>query len=174
MNDIYKKINSAQSGFTLIETIIYIALFALIISGAVVSVYSIMGSNARNQTKAMVEEEGNFLVGKIDWMFNEKQNISIDHTGTAWTLIMARIDGTNEAKIKIDNGKMQIDEGTGYLDLNNSNIIVTCPSDCFFHTVSTGNGINPESIEADITVSTKTSEGLPYSQEFSTVKYLRK
>lgn len=165
-----------KKGFTLIEVIIYVALFTTVMTGALVSVYAILESNSRNQTKAMVASEGAFLLGKIDWALNGKQIASLSHSDTTWILTTSKLDGTNTVKIKIDaSNKMQIDRSAGYKDLNNSNVEVLCPiHDCFIHTPLSGDGINPEKIEAKFTLSSRTNEGQVYSQEFSTVKFLRK
>ncbi len=79
-------IKSKNSGFTLIETMIYIALFALIMTGTIVSIYGILGSSARNQLKAMVQEEGSFLVGKVDWSLNGASSIEVRDNGFSLTL----------------------------------------------------------------------------------------
>ena len=54
------------AGFTLIEVLVYLALFGLIMSGAVVSAYQMFEASGRNQTRAMIQEEGDFIVAKID------------------------------------------------------------------------------------------------------------
>ncbi|HWA32366.1 MAG TPA: type II secretion system protein [Candidatus Paceibacterota bacterium] len=173
------KENSSQSGFTLIETIIYIALFAIIISGAIVSIYGIIGASSRNQIKAMVEEEGSFLVGKIDWALSGAANAEVVNTPSDSTLETTQYDG-KEIWIRVSAGDMSIDpdyDGTTYNgeNLNNSNVTITCPaSSCFTYTAGSSDGINPARIVADFTLSTRTAEGLSYSQEFSTIKYLRK
>lgn len=163
--------NKNKKGFTLAETLIYIAIFALIMSGAIISIYSIIGSNARNQAKAMTQEEGSFLIGKIDWALGGVKSIN---SPSGNTLSVTKYDSTvpDPIEIKIENGKMTIKKGSSgdLLELNNSNVEVSCPSlsNCFTHS------INPEKIEANIIISTKTSEGLPYSQDFYTIKYLRR
>lgn len=55
------------AGFTLIEAVIYIALFAVIIGGVVGVAYQIIQSSAVAQEQALVYEEANFLLAKINW-----------------------------------------------------------------------------------------------------------
>jgi type II secretory pathway pseudopilin PulG len=99
-----------HNGFTLIETIIYIGIFALIMSSAVVSIYSIMSNNARNQTKAMVEEEGSFLIGKIDWALIGTKKIN---SSNGDILSITKFDSTvpDPIVISIEDGKMKIKKG---------------------------------------------------------------
>ncbi len=59
-----------QSGFTIIEALIYIGLFAFIMSGAILSAYQIFEGSAQVQTMAERETELNFVIRKIDWALN--------------------------------------------------------------------------------------------------------
>lgn len=165
-------------GFTIIETMIYIGIFALVMTGALVSVYAILGSQARNQAKAMVAEEGAFLLGKIDWTLTGVKAIDEPNDNVSTT-----IDYGNDlevtkfsdsiVKLKLEGTDLKVDGST----LNNSNIKVECPffsNNCFEHKSPSGDGIIPESIEAKFRVTSKTSEGLSFYQDFSTIKYLRK
>lgn len=183
MNKIKTQIKNKQQGFTLIEMVIYIALFALIMSGAIVSIYGILGSSSRNATKAMVQEEGSFLLGKVDWILTNAQDASVSADGL--TLTVTNFDGkVMELSVSSDGENMSIDENVvggiyNGVNLNNSNVSITCnpaPSafGCFAYTEGSSDGINPTSVSADFTLHTKTSEGSPYSQAFSTIRFLRK
>lgn len=168
----------AQRGFTIIEMLVYISIFAIIMSGALVSVYALASSSARNQTKAMVQEEGSFLIGKIDWALSGARAINAPAANASGdTLTVTRFDAlTSPVVITISGGAMTITVGTGATHiLNNSNVSITCPAaGCFSHTSASADGINPESATSSLTISAKTSQGSPFSQFFSTVKYLRK
>jgi len=176
--------DATTEGFTLIETVIYIALFAFIMTGALVSIYGILGSSARNQTKAMVQEEGSFLLGKIDWALSGVETINLpdDSDGDGieldLTLSVKKFDTSpeNPIVITLSGGDFTISRGGGAAQtLNNTDVTVSCdPLGCFTYRAETGDGINPESLEAKFNVSALTSEGLPFSQDFSTIKYLRK
>ena len=166
-------------GFTLIETLIYIAIYSIIMAGALVSVYAILGSSARNAMKAMVQEEGSFLIGKIDWALTGAQSISQPTIGASGaTLSTTKYDASigNPIVISLSGGDLTISRGGNPPQtLNNSNVQVSCaPVGCFAHASASGDGINPESVSATITVHATTSEGLSYTQDFTTVKYLRK
>lgn len=150
----------------------------MMMTGALVSVYAIAGSDARNQTKAMAQEEGSFLIGKIDWALTGAQVITTPAANTSgYTLTVTRYDTTQSPVVlTVAGGSMSIKVGTHSTHvLNNSNVQITCPPQgCFTHMSATADGINPENATSSLTVSTKTSGGLPFSQFFSTVKYLRK
>ncbi len=56
-----------KKGFTLIEVIIYIALFALLMTGALVATFQLLEGGSRNQKAVAIQEEGTFLYRKINW-----------------------------------------------------------------------------------------------------------
>jgi len=58
----------SQSGFTLIEALIYIALFAVIIGGLMLTAYQIFEATAQVQKMAQREVEYNFVLEKIMWV----------------------------------------------------------------------------------------------------------
>jgi hypothetical protein len=156
-------------GFTLIETVLYLALFGIVIGGAIVGAYSIFESAAHNQTKAMVIEEGSYLTGKIDWLLSNAADVTVTPT----TLLVTKFDGS-AATIALSGGNFTLTGAT--LPLNNSNITVEALSGTpvFVHTLASGSGVNPESVRATFRLSTHTLSGFVFSQDFSTAKYLRK
>lgn len=149
-------------GFTLIETLVYLALFALIIGGLVVAAYMLFETSDRNQTKAMMQEEENFLLGKINWALSGASIVSVP---VALSLLVTKYDGTI-VTITASDGTMTLN-GT---PLNNSNVTV---SNLVFIRTYAG-GTNPESIEAGFTTSAKTPTSIIISEIASTTRYLRK
>ena len=88
------------------------------------------------------------------------------------SLAVTKFDGSTVA-IQQTGMNLQISEnGVPFVTLNNSNIGVSGVT--FIHTLSSSDGVNPESISAVITVNATTSDGHVFSRNFSTVKYLRK
>lgn len=156
-------------GFTLLEMIVYLGLFGMIMTGAVVSAYTIFESSLHNQTKAMVLEEGSYLVGKLDWALSSAASVTV----TANTLSITQFDGA-VLTFTVNGGEMTLSGAT--LPLSNSNVSVDAtPAVALFeHTLATGEGINPERVRAAFRLTTHTSDGFVYIQDFSTAKYLRK
>jgi type II secretory pathway pseudopilin PulG len=52
--------------FSLIETLIYIGLFSLIMTGAVLALQAVSESSGNGATRALIAEEGLFITQKID------------------------------------------------------------------------------------------------------------
>ena len=157
-----------KNAFTLIETLVYLALFSFLMTGIIVVVYSIFESSDRNQTKIMVQEEGSFLVAKISWALSGIKSFNVssptdlsvekyDPSGTTTTVITINLSGTDLNLSRAGNPS---------LPLNNSNVGI---SNLLF-----SHDTNPEYVKADFTVNAKTVNGMPVSQDFSMVKYLRK
>src|SRR3989344_7974807 len=86
-------------GFTLVETLIYIALFSLIFSGALLAVYELLAGSQKNTQKVIIEEEANFLLRKIEWAL------------TGADEILEPVEGENGRALLIDRA----DEKVGFV-----------------------------------------------------------
>jgi hypothetical protein len=56
-----------NKGFTLIEVILYIALFTLLIGTAFATAYQIIDGTNKININTNVQDEGNFVMRKVDW-----------------------------------------------------------------------------------------------------------
>jgi type II secretory pathway pseudopilin PulG len=171
MPEVFPKQNNV--GITLIETVVYIALFAIIIGGAITAAYSMIESQGRNQTQGMVEEEGNFILEKIDWALTGATAVSV----SASSQFLINRDGISDADNPLIfynvGGNMYMERGVATsTQLNNSNVTIT--NTVFTNATSSYDGIVPESAGVTFTANVHTPNGLLYSETFSTVKYLRK
>ena len=54
-----------MKGFTLIETIVYLALFSIVIGGALAATTLLLEGAGRDSARARVQEEGAFMLSKI-------------------------------------------------------------------------------------------------------------
>jgi Tfp pilus assembly protein PilE len=157
-----------NKGFTLIETIVYLALFALVISGIVTSMYDLYDITGRNQSKALLQEEKDFLSAKIGMTLQNidpTKTISPAANSAGAFLSATSFDGTTNT-ISLASGQLLLNA----LPLNNTN--VTISNLVFIH--SYAGGANPESIEAGFTISERAPNGMLVSQSASTTRYLRK
>ena len=160
-----------RKGFTLVETLVYLALYAILVGGALAAAYSIFESQARNETAAIIEEEGVFLIGKIDWALSGADSVQSPSISGS-TLSLTRSDGST-VRIRSVGSNIRIQEnGAPEEVLNNTNASVT--SLVFIHSFSTSDGLDPESMSASFMVQATTSDGHVLSQSFSALKYLRK
>ena len=162
-----------NDGFTLIEALMYLALLTLLIGGAGAASYSMIESAGRNQMKAMLQEEGDFLVAKINWALSSVASVEIPAVGLSGTsLSVTKLDGAiGTVLITLAGSDMTLKRGSNAPQvLNNTNVSVNN----LYVTHLYGGGTNPESVQATFTLSTKTPNGMVLSGDFSATNYLRR
>lgn len=147
-----------QNGFTLIEILIYIALFSIIIGGVLASAYQIIQASSQSQDSTLVSEEANFLEAKINWALTGATAINLPASGVPGIVLdINKSDGTNpffsaSTNQLFLNGKV----------LNSDSVKVENVS--FTH-------LTPEGIQAVFRVTSKLTG---FTQNATTTKYLRK
>jgi len=162
-----------SDGFTLIETILYIALFAIVIGGGMVASYQIIQATDANYNHIIVQEEANFLFRKIDWALTGATSIcSASGSNLAVTKISPTSCSTaaNVLVFDLSGSDIRITRGVATpVILNSSSISV---SNLLFVKTLGLNG-RPDSVAISFTLTT-TQSGRPASQSFSMTRYLRK
>ena len=154
---------SYKKGFTLIEAIVYMALFFIIIGGAMVTTYGIIESVNAGTNHVILQEEANFLLRKVDWAMTGATAVtavasppSLSITKTGLPLLKFDVSGTN----------FRLTRGAGSpVILNSSSISL---SNLSF--TPTGGGVG---VTTAFTLTT-VQNGRNVSENFSTTKYLRK
>lgn len=148
-----------KRGFTLIETIIYTALLAFVIGGALSATYNIIEGSGRLDGNAVRQEEGNFVLRKINWALSSASGFSITSSSE---LFVTRYDGTT-VNFKLVGAEVDMKEtGGAFLPLTTDNVTVT---DLLFQNIP-AIGSGPKGVTATLTLKSGVT--------FSTTKYLRK
>ena len=158
---------SKQQGFTLIEVLIYLGLFSVIFVSLLASAFVILRGINSTETKAMVLEEGNFLLAKFDWAVAGATAVSV--VSNPPSLNISRFSNPITLTFSLNGNNLQMNRGAGAVTLNNSNVIV---SNLVFSNI--GAGTQVESVQVTFILSAKTSSGQDYSQTFIATKYLKK
>jgi type II secretory pathway pseudopilin PulG len=165
-------------GFTLLESLLYIALFGLIMNGMLSGLWAFTESADRIQTQAFLETEGNFLMEKMQYDMRQAKTISqpVD-TATTSELVLASADsaspeaypnyGTYIELYLADTVLMRTQEKTS-LPLSSNSVNV---SDLSFKRLDTDSN-DPESITIHFQITATTSDDQLVSQNFSSVEYL--
>ncbi len=149
-----------KKGFTLIEVIIYLALFSIVIGGGMVATYQILGSSNSSSNQVILQEEANFLLRKIDWGMTGATVATPATIPPSLTITKA---GYPTLKFDLNSTNLRLTRGAGLpLSLNSSSISVSGLS-----FIAIGNGITTQ-----FTLTT-VQDGRNVSQTFSTTKYLR-
>lgn len=102
-----------DKGFTLMETLIYIALFGILMSGAVIGVYNLIVNNDHNILENRIQEEGTFINRKINWALTGATAISVDGGGTIITITRPLLGLQSPLRITNTGGVIYISRGTG-------------------------------------------------------------
>lgn len=71
-----RNIKIESSGFTLIETLIYIAFFAVLVGSLLGITFQTIDNSARLSKKITIQQEANFILRKIEWALNNAETVS--------------------------------------------------------------------------------------------------
>lgn len=166
---------TTHKGFTLIEAIVYLALFSILIGGGVVAAYSLFDAVTRAGTRTMLQEETDFLLSKIDWTLSGAEAVTVPAAGAkggALTVVKWSAPGGNPVIIAKNGDNLTLSEGGGVATpLNNTNVSVTGIS--FSHVADPGVGTVPQYVEAVLHISAYTPSGSLLTRVGTTTVYLR-
>ncbi|KKR70308.1 MAG: hypothetical protein UU13_C0008G0004 [Candidatus Nomurabacteria bacterium GW2011_GWB1_40_7] len=155
--------NKRNKGFTLIEVIIYTALFSLLIGTAFVSAFQLIDGSGKLSAKTVTEAEGNFVLRKINWALTGVKTITTPSIGTAHNLVVTKYDN-NQIDIQLVGTKIEIresDNGNAFIPITTDNVEVSSLD--FEYIPASGSG--PAGIAATAIMNGTT---------FTITKYLRK
>jgi type II secretory pathway pseudopilin PulG len=125
------RVHHKKSGFTLIETIIYIGLFSLIFTGIFVSIYPLMTGAERLSRNVAIEGETAFILAKIEYALSD----SITSSSGTITSPAAGATGSSLV-IAVGGNERYRFEG------QSSSSYCTTPLICRVLTLKTGGGSN--------------------------------
>jgi prepilin-type N-terminal cleavage/methylation domain-containing protein len=155
-----------QTGFTLIEIVVYLALFAILFGGAVAAAFNVIESNGRNQTKAMLQEEGNFLIAKINWAVSNAENVQVPGGGHLQATVLG-----DHLEFWQEGDYLVLKRNSGdEVELNNSSIQLFNLS--FIDISATGDG--EKGINYGFDLKSKAANGVVLVSNFNSTTYLRK
>jgi type II secretory pathway pseudopilin PulG len=161
-------------GFTLIEMLVYLGIFSILMGGIITIAYSVFDSSDHDQTKIMLQEEGNFLAAKINWALSGIQAINSPLASQSGSILSVNKWDVSGIPITITIGLSGTD-----IDLSrasNPPIILNASGVEVKNLVFVHNydGVNQENIQATFTLDARMLNGTSISQNFFTTKYLRK
>lgn len=153
-----------MKGLTLIETLIYLALAALIVSLVVVSVYPIIDSSSRLEAWIEVENEANFILRKLNWALTDISNINQPLASATSTTVSVNKNNFSQNPIVFDvnSGNLQMAlAGGSPVVLSNENVKID--KVVFEHIIANGTSsaigieliVGHQSFNASTTIRTK-------------------
>jgi len=171
-----------REGFTLIEALIYLALFSLIMGGTLAAAYNLAQADGQSSTEAMLQNEGDFVLAKIAWAESGVTSIvapALGQAGAALSVnkIVSFDSSGNPVTIPLvfsldqSGTVLQVAEnGASPEPLTNANVTVSNLS--FYYALDSGIGGSIQSIGTRFTLSARTPQGRLLSQDFAATSTL--
>lgn len=103
-------VRNTDRGFTLVETLIYIALFGIILTGVITSAYPLITGAEKLSQRVVEESEAAFIFSKIEWAFNESPVTDINESNPSELRI---IKGSDSIYFRDNAGVMEISVNGG-------------------------------------------------------------
>ena len=123
-----------KKGFTLVETLIYIALFTILIGAGFSTAYYLIQDGESLSSKTVTNSELNFVLQKLDWASTGASSFEVISPSE---LKINRYSSPAIVSFRLDAGTttkyIQINEGSGWTSLTTVNVEV---SDLNFQTIS--------------------------------------
>ena len=98
-------------GFTLIEVLMYIALFTMLIGGSVVSAYQLLSSGSQGGQFIATQEEGTFITRKINWALTGASSASVNAAGDTLTVVRPDLGAQSPLVITAQGGDVTLGRG---------------------------------------------------------------
>lgn len=158
-------------GFTLIEVVIYLGLFAILIGGGVICSFNLFEAAAFGSTRMLLQEEQDFLLAKMEWsLHNSEEILSPAPEESGGELILRLHDGS---VIRFSHQ----DDGVSFRRGTNEPVIlttdrVTVVNVHFRHVVEDGSTTRIEYLETALTLSARSDQGRLFTRTATSTIYL--
>ncbi len=134
-----------NSGFTLVEVLIYSALFSLMMVGALGGAYMVIQGANQSNARLLVDDEANFVLRKINWALTGVSFISVPSPGLTLNTLDVTKTGVGSVKFRLNSENIEMDAGSGYIPLDTVNVIAASLS---FEHIPASVGGKPAAIKA--------------------------
>ena len=144
------------------ETIIYIALFGLLMIGVLTGVYNLLFASEGDINAMRIQQEGMFLNSKINWALSNASSVSVSPGGDTLTITRPDLGVQSPITISVTEGNMTLARaGNAALQLNNERLKV---EDALFIYTESVNG-RPASVSVNYKLGDKSFYFRTYLRE---------
>jgi type II secretory pathway pseudopilin PulG len=150
-----------QEGFTLLEALLYSALFAFIMTGLLASAYMIIQATENSGGQLLVDDEASFIIRKMDWAMTGINTIHFPNEDQTGFTLSINKQGVGLVQFRLNSGDIEIDTGSGYFPLDSENVTAT---DLTFYRIP-ASGEKPSGIKVEFYLN---------DVHYTTTKYVRK
>lgn len=142
-----------SKGFTLIETLVYVALFALLMSVAAATLYNLLEGGDRTRVAIGVQEEGTFINRKINWALTGASAVQVSPDGMTLTVTRPDLGTQSPLTVIADGATMTIVRNTGDpVVLNNERFLVERPAAGPLFSIQPASGGKPPSMTVNFRI----------------------
>lgn len=118
-----------KNGFTLVETIVYIALLSIMLGGIFSASYSIIESSARQSQSIAVDEELNFIFRKIDWILSGVSGIDAPTDSSVSYILKVHKYDLSRYSLTLKDGLLMLSRGNAEaIPLNSESVKIDAVS----------------------------------------------
>ncbi len=158
-------IQRKTKGFTLVEVLLYIALFSMLMSGVVLASFQLLSSAHLSDKSVRVQQEGDFVLRKLDWVLNGVSVQVVPNKVSPYSSTLQVVSATNASFVVTfapqPHSITLSQNGAPPVPLTTPNVIVSALQFHYLKAI----GAKPEGIEASTTIN---------GADFYIKKYLRK
>lgn len=97
-----------MKAFTLIETMVYLALLSLLMLGSVSLAYTVARRSDHDAEALKTHEEGTFLLQKVAWVIGQSRAVQISPTDV---LVRTQSPETNPVRLRYEHGSLYMSTG---------------------------------------------------------------
>lgn len=151
-----------KRGFTLIEIVLYLALYSILIGGVMVALYTLIESQHRNTSYALLEEEGNFITTKITWILSTTNSIQLP-VNTGNILSVTATDGSH-IQVYLQSGNIVFATNSNPYILNSD--VISIHDLLIIYSVFTSADESIDDIHIQFVANATTSDGHIISRAF--------
>ena len=106
-----------EKGFSIIEMMIYLSLFAFITATSVLTSYQLSSANQNLGLEISLLEEAEFILGKINWLISDNQEIIKPISNTGSEILSVKKEGL-DFLVYLNNGFVLIESNGEVYELN--------------------------------------------------------
>lgn len=114
-----------KSGFTLLETVIYIGISGLILVGMIASMYPLLQSTEETAHKVLINNESLFVMRKISWLISNSASIQIPAEGNRANVLQIKSNSEDIYTVTEKSGSITLSKNTApILPLTNQRVFI--------------------------------------------------
>jgi type II secretory pathway component PulJ len=101
-----------DTGFTLFEVLVYLALFSLLVTCGVSVTYQMLRSSAATAHDLQLQNDGNFVIEKFEWALSGSSSVSVPNA-TTFKVVRADLQSDRPLVFTVASSTWYLIRGSG-------------------------------------------------------------